>query len=110
MYGTRRQIGYFLGPALFLLCLILPGPEGMDANALRVAAVAILMAIWWITEAIPIPATALLPIALFPLLGVMKSAESTLQYANHIIFLFLGGFFIAITARPKGGPGRGGGC
>ena len=69
----------------------------MSASAIKVAAVAILMATWWITEAIPIPATALLPIALFPVLGVMKAAESTTQYANHLIFLFLGGFFIAVT-------------
>ncbi len=76
---------------------MLPLPAGMRPEALDVAAVAVLMAVWWITEAIPIPATALLPIALFPLLGVMKSVESTLPYANHLIFLFLGGFFIAVT-------------
>ncbi|MEJ2544998.1 MAG: DASS family sodium-coupled anion symporter [Calditrichaceae bacterium] len=79
------------------MILILPTPADMSASAIKVAAIAVLMATWWITEAIPIPATALLPIALFPLLGVMKAAESTTQYANHLIFLFLGGFFIAVT-------------
>ncbi|MBN1407354.1 MAG: DASS family sodium-coupled anion symporter [Calditrichaceae bacterium] len=69
----------------------------ISSSAINVAAVAVLMATWWITEAIPIPATALLPIALFPVLGVMKAAEATTQYANHLIFLFLGGFFIAVT-------------
>ena len=53
------------------------------------------MAIWWMCEAIPIPATSLLPIALFPLLGVMPTSEATAPYANHLIFLFLGGFIIA---------------
>ena len=55
------------------------------------------MATWWITEAIPIPATALLPIVLFPVLGVMDGADVTKPYANHLIYLFLGGFLIAVT-------------
>jgi len=96
-YSLRQRIGFFLGPVLFILILILPTPANMSVPAMKVGAVTVLMAIWWITEAIPIPATALLPIALFPLLGVMKAADSTLQYANHLIFLFLGGFFIAVT-------------
>ncbi|AMK12780.1 SLC13 family permease [Pseudodesulfovibrio indicus] len=92
-----KQIGFFLGPIVFVLMLIIPAPEGMAVEAWRVAAVTALMAIWWITEAIPIPATSLLPIALFPLLGVMKSAASTAPYANHLIYLFMGGFFLAVT-------------
>jgi sodium-dependent dicarboxylate transporter 2/3/5 len=64
---------------------------------MRVAAVAVLMAVWWITEAIPLAATALLPIVLFPSLGVMTSAETASSYANHLIYLFLGGFMIAVT-------------
>jgi sodium-dependent dicarboxylate transporter 2/3/5 len=97
IYSKRHKIGLFLGPILFIILILIPTPANMSAPAIRVAAVAVLMATWWITEAIPIPATALLPIALFPTLGVMKASESTLQYANHLIFLFLGGFFIAIT-------------
>lgn len=92
-----RLVGYFLGPILFLVILSMPVPEGMKPEALKVAAVTVLMAVWWITEAIPIPATSLLPIALFPILGVMKSSQSTAPYANHLIFLFMGGFFIAVT-------------
>ncbi|MBW2209335.1 MAG: anion permease, partial [Deltaproteobacteria bacterium] len=53
--------GLLLGPALFFITLLLPLPEGMTAEGLSVAAVAVLMATWWITGAIPIPATALLP-------------------------------------------------
>lgn len=99
MAATRiRQIsGLLLGPALFVLLLSLPVPEGMTPAGMKVAATAALMACWWITEAIPIPATALLPIALFPLLGVMKAADVTTSYANHLIYLFMGGFLIAVT-------------
>ena len=95
--GRRRAIGLFLGPMLFLLLLMAPLPEGLSPSALRVAAVAALMATWWVTEAIPIPATALLPIALFPTLGVMKSGAVTGAYGNHLIYLFMGGFLIAVT-------------
>jgi len=92
-----KRIGFFLGPIVFIAMLLLPAPEGMKLEAWRVAAVTALMAIWWITEAIPIPATSLMPIALFPLLGVMKSSASTSPYANHLIYLFMGGFFLAVT-------------
>ena len=97
MYKNRQKAGYIFGPVVFLTILFLPLPELMSVEARAVAATAALMAIWWITEAIPIPATALLPVALFPLLGVMKAGEATAPYANHLIFLFLGGFMIAVT-------------
>jgi sodium-dependent dicarboxylate transporter 2/3/5 len=87
---------------IFVLFLMLPAPEGLSAVGMKVAAVAALMAIWWITEAVPIPATALLPVALFPLLGVMKSQQVTLAYANHLIYLFMGGFLIAVTIEKWG--------
>jgi len=93
----KRQItGLFLGPLLFIVLLLLPQPADMPAHSLQVAAVALLMATFWITEAIPIPATALLPIVLFPLLDVMPTSKVTLAYGNHLIFLFMGGFLIAI--------------
>lgn len=96
-YGLRSRIGLFLGPALFLIILFLPNPEALSIEAQRVAAVAVLMAVWWVTEALPIAAVALLPISLFPLLNVMPTASVTAQYANQIIYLFIGGFFIAVT-------------
>jgi len=71
----------------------------MSAEARAVAAVALLMAIWWISEAIPMAATALLPIVTFPLLGVMSTAKTTTGYANHLIYLFLGGFLIAMAMQ-----------
>ena len=97
MFKFRSQIGLLLGPVLFVLLLLLPVPGGMSPEGMHVAAVAALMAVWWISEAIPIPATALLPIALFPLLGVMSGSEVTRSYAHHLIYLFLGGFLIAVT-------------
>ena len=97
MIGHRSLIGLFLGPTLFFLILFLPLPAGMAPEGLRVAAITVLMAVWWITEAIPIPATALLPIVLFPVLGVLSGSDVTRAYGNHLIYLFLGGFLIAVT-------------
>ena len=96
---TRQNLGLVIGPIVFVSILWLPLPTGMSPDALIVAAVACLMAIWWISEAVPIAATALLPIVLFPLLGVMSTAATTSAYANHLIYLFMGGFLIAVTMQ-----------
>lgn len=95
--SKRRLSGLILGPALFAILLILPVPSGMSPEAMKVAAVAALMATFWMTEAIAIPATALMPIALFPLLAVMPTSKVTAAYANHLIYLFLGGFLLAAS-------------
>ena len=94
--------GLGLGAAAFALMLILPPPGDMNANAWRVAAVAALMAIWWLTEAIPVAATALLPLALFPSLDLGDMKAVAAPYANPLIFLFLGGFLIALTVERWG--------
>ena len=96
-YSIRSRIGLFLGPLAFILILLMEPPANMSSNALGVAAVTTLMAIWWITEAVPLPAASLLPIILYPLLNVMSVAETTANYADKTIFLFIGGFFIAVT-------------
>lgn len=96
-YGARQRIGLFLGIIIFFTVLIFPTPEGLTAEGMYVAAIALLMAVWWISEALPIAAIALIPIALFPVFGVMTSQEVTNQYADHIIYLFMGGFLIAVT-------------
>ncbi len=98
-YLNRQTLGFFIGPLLFVLILNIPQPEAMSDQALHVAAVAVLMAVWWISEAIPIPATALIPIVLFPVLDVMSPAEVTQSYAHHLIFLFMGGFMIAVAVE-----------
>jgi sodium-dependent dicarboxylate transporter 2/3/5 len=95
----RRIIGLVLGPLLFIVLLALPVPQNMSPAAWSVGAVALLMATWWITEAIPIAATALLPIILFPFLGVMSTSSTTSAYANHLIYLFMGGFLIAMAMQ-----------
>ncbi|PLY01359.1 MAG: anion transporter [Desulfuromonas sp.] len=98
-YTRRQKIGLFLGPLLFVAMLLAPTPAGMEPGAQKMAAIALLMATWWMCESIPIPATSLLPIALFPMLGIMKTQAATAPYANHLIFLFMGGFIIALSMQ-----------
>ncbi len=98
-YTRRQKIGMVLGPLLFVLMLLAPTPAGMEPVAQKMAAVALLMATWWMCESIPIPATSLLPIALFPLMGIMKTQAATAPYASHLIFLFMGGFIIALAMQ-----------
>ena len=96
-YNTTQRVGLFLGPIVFLFMLFITPPEGMNPSAMKVAAITTLMAIWWITEAVPIPATSLLPILLYPLLNVMGAKDVTAKYADPTIYLFIGGFFVAVT-------------
>lgn len=98
----RGKIGLLAAPLVFLLLLALPPPAGLDTAAWRTAACTALMAILWISEAMPIPATGLLPLALFPLLGVGSITETAAPYANPILFLFLGGFFLAAAMERWG--------
>jgi sodium-dependent dicarboxylate transporter 2/3/5 len=91
----RTRVGLLLGPALFAVVLLTPPPLGVPDAAWRVAGVALLMATWWVTEAMPLAATALLPLVLFPLLGIVSIDAAAAPYANPVIFLFMGGFFIA---------------
>lgn len=86
------------GPLLGLLAGWLPGPD-LDPAARATAGVGVLMAVWWMTEAIPLAATALLPVVLFPLFGVLPVEQATAPYANHIIFLFMGGFIIGLSMQ-----------
>ena len=97
--GRAARIGRVTGVLLFIAILALPAPAGLEPAAWRTAAVAALMAAWWFTEAIPIPATALVPVVLFPLLGVGTIRETAEPYANPIIFLFLGGFLLAAAMQ-----------
>lgn len=87
--------GFILGILGFLYLFFFPVSN--DPYASNMAAVAVLMATWWMTEAIPISATALIPIVLFPFLGILDGASTAINYMNSTIFLFLGGFMIAIA-------------
>lgn len=93
---ARHKAGLIGGLVVFTAMVLIPSPAGLSPEGWRVAAVAVLMVIWWISEAIPIPATALLPIVLFPVLGVTDIAGATTPFANPLIYLFLGGFVIAL--------------
>ena len=89
--GTRQITGWILGPLLVAITLLFPAPPGLSEEGWRTAGVAGLMAVFWIAECMPIPATALLPLALFPLLGLGNIRDSSAPYANPIIYLFLAG-------------------
>ena len=91
----RQQIGLFLGIPLLLLLLSLSPPAGMAGNAYSVACVTIFMGFLWVTEAIPISATALIPLVAFPLLRIQGAGETSASYGSSHIFLFMGGFIIA---------------
>ncbi|MEN3794445.1 DASS family sodium-coupled anion symporter [Fulvimarina sp. MAC3] len=93
--GTLKLVPALVGIAAFVLLLFLPKPDDLSIEAWRVVAVATLMVIWWLTEAVPVPATALVPLVLFPLTGAMSMSATASPYANPTIFLFMGGFMLA---------------
>ncbi len=95
----RKRIGLFAGLLVFIIILIIPANGSLDISAKRAAACAALMACWWVSEAIPIPATALLPVVLYPILKISSAKEAVLPYADRNIFLFMGGFFIAMAMQ-----------
>ncbi|MFD2726219.1 SLC13 family permease [Hyunsoonleella rubra] len=94
---TSKRIGLVLGPLLFILIRLFFAPEGLSDEANGVLASTAWIAVWWITEAIPIAATALLPIALFPLSGSLDIGTTTASFGHKFVFLYLGGFIIAIA-------------
>lgn len=100
--GVRKIFGLSLGIVLALVILIFFNLDPSNPAVTRCAAVAVLMACWWLTEAIPIAATALVPVVLFPLLGVSSGKTVAGAYFNNIIFLFLGGFMVAIAMQRWG--------
>jgi sodium-dependent dicarboxylate transporter 2/3/5 len=97
-----KKKGFWIGISLFLLILFLPTPESLSSNGWLVAAIATLMAIWWATEAIPVAVTALIPLALFPLFDITGFKEAAIPYSNPNIFLFLGGFILALAIEATG--------
>lgn len=94
--NTSKRLGLFLGPILFLIVLLLPTPL-LSKEGDAVIAVALWMVIWWLSEAVSISVTALLPLLLFPLLDIMPIAEVGNNYGSPIIFLFFGGFVMALA-------------
>ena len=97
-----KKKGFIFGLLVFIVMQILPAPEGLSSEGWSVAAIVSLMAIWWATEAIPVAVTALLPLALFPLIGIVSFKEAAIPYANPNIYLFLGGFMLALPIERSG--------
>lgn len=101
-FTAKRKVGLWLGAAVFVAIEALPAPEGLSAAGWHCAAVALLVAVWWVSEAIPLSATALLPVALFPVLGVLPLDETAAPYAHRVVLLLLGGFIIALAMQRWG--------
>lgn len=99
---TARRIGLLLGPIVFALTLLVPAPGGMSGEAWLVAGLVLWMAAWWMTEAIPLTATALLPFIWLPLGGVMNASDTASAYYAPILFLLLGGAFVALAIERTG--------
>jgi len=98
----KENFGFLLGVTAAIVVMLLPTPEGLTPEAHKTAALFLLMGVWWATEAVPVAVTALVPLALFPMLGIVDIQSAANPYANKTIYLFFGGFLIA-TAIQKWG-------
>lgn len=92
-----KKSGLIGGLVLAFIILVFTDLDPQKPEITATLAVAVLMAIWWITEAVPIALTALIPVVLFPLLGIMNGTTVSAAYFNHVIFLFIGGFLVALA-------------
>ena len=94
--------GFFIGLAALTFTIMTEAPSGLSHAAWLTAGVALLMASWWVSEAVPIPATGLVPIVLFPILGIADIKTASAPFAHPINLLFLGGFIIAASMEKWG--------
>jgi len=92
---TLRPVTVLAGAVLGAGVIMAPVPEGVSVEAWKVLGIALCMAFWWLTEALPVPVTALMPLIAFPILGVFNFKTAATPYAHPLIFLFMGGFIIA---------------
>src|SRR5699024_3486580 len=97
VYGPAQLIGLIAGPLLFLITLLFFKPADLSAQGVAITAATILIAIWWMTEAVPIPVTSLLPLVLFPVTEGLEMGDTASAYGDENIFLFMGGFMIALA-------------
>ena len=98
-FSIKKIIGFIIAPLLFLLFVLFVDLEPGNPQVTYTLAIALLMALWWVTEIIPLAITALIPVVLFPLLGIMDGKEVSSAYFNHVIFLFIGGFIVALAMQ-----------
>lgn len=96
-FSATQLIGLILGPLLFTLIQLFFKPEDLSSAGVAILASTVWIAVWWITEAIPIPVTSLLPLVLFPLTGGLEMKDAASSYGDETIFLFMGGFMIALA-------------
>jgi sodium-dependent dicarboxylate transporter 2/3/5 len=94
---SAPTIGLLLGPLSFIFILFFATPDDLSREGVAMMAATSWVAIWWITEAVPIAATSLLPLVLFPLLGVMGIKETSIAYSDPMVLLYMGGFMVAVT-------------
>ena len=99
---TAKKVGLFTGLIISIAILLFGNLDPSNSKVTIMAAIAALMAVWWITEAVPLAATSLIPLILFPLFGLLDADEIASSYINSIIFLFLGGFMIALSMERWG--------
>ncbi len=97
--NSKSIIGFTSGIILFLVIVLFFDLDPNNPSVTYTLAVALLMAIWWITEVVPLAITSLLPVVLFPLFGIMNGKDVSATYFNHVIFLFIGGFLIALAMQ-----------
>src|SRR5699024_10366668 len=96
-YSGSQLIGLILGPLLFILTLLFFRPEGLALEGIPIAASTFSIPTWWITEAVPMPVTPLLPLVLFPVTKGLEMDLTASSYGDETIFLFMGGFMIALA-------------
>ena len=99
MSSLKENFGFLLGVITAILVMLFPTPDGLSPEAHKTAALFLLMGIWWATEAVPVAVTALVPLALFPMLGIVDIQSAANPYANKTIYLFFGGFLIATAIQ-----------
>ena len=95
----KENPGFLLGVTAAVVVMLLPTPDGLTPEAHKTAALFLLMGVWWATEAVPVAVTALVPLALFPMLGIVDIQSAANPYANKTIYLFFGGFLIATAIQ-----------
>ncbi len=99
MSVLKENFGFLLGVTAAIVVMLLPTPDGLSPEAHKTAALFLLMGIWWATEAVPVAVTALVPLAFFPMLGILDIQSAANPYANKTIYLFFGGFLIATAIQ-----------
>jgi solute carrier family 13 (sodium-dependent dicarboxylate transporter), member 2/3/5 len=99
---NAERIGFWGGLMVFTLMLLFPAPAGMETSAWNVAALTLLMATWWMTQALPLTVTALMPFLALPLMNIMTAQDVAKEYYSPTLFLILGGAFLALTIERTG--------